>query len=104
LAPAFTDVHTNGATCSPTRIALLSGTYSLRSPLKMAAVQDSTHTQGVIMPGRRTTIAHMLQRNGFATYGYGKWHMALRGDSGEDTDDDGVIDVVGTGRCLRGPD
>ena len=103
MGTRFTDAHTNGATCSPSRISLLSGTYSFRSPLKMAAVQDSEHVHGVILPGRRTTIAHMMQRSGYRTYGYGKWHMALKGDSGEDTDSDGVIDVVGSGVLHEGP-
>lgn len=103
LGTRFTDAHTNGATCSPSRISLLSGTYSFRSELKTRAVRDTDHIHGVLFPGRRTTIAHMLQRAGFRTYGYGKWHMALRGDSGEDTNNDGVIDVVGSGQIYEGP-
>ena len=103
LGTRFTDAHTNGATCSPTRISLLSGTYSFRSPLKTAAVQDTNHTHGVILPGRRTTIAHMLQRAGYRTYGYGKWHMALRGDAGADTNSDGTLDQTGTGIVYEGP-
>ncbi len=102
MGTRFTDVHTNGATCTPTRISLLTGIYSLRSPLKIAAA-NTTHINGVIMPGRRTTIAHMLQRAGFATYGYGKWHMALRGDSGQDTNDDGLINIPGSGLIYEGP-
>jgi arylsulfatase A-like enzyme len=103
MGTRFTDAHTNGATCSPSRISLLTGTYSFRSPLKIAAVQDTSHIHGVILPGRRTTIAHMMQRVGFRTYGYGKWHMALRGDAGDDTNSDGVIDVVGSGELAEGP-
>jgi arylsulfatase A len=87
----FTDAHTNGATCTPSRISLLSGTYSFRSPMKIKAVQDTNHTHGVILPGRRLTLAHMLQRAGYRTYGYGKWHMALKGDK------------EGTGTLYEGP-
>lgn len=103
MGTRFTDAHTNAATCSPSRISLLTGTYSFRSPLKTKAVRDNDHTHGVLLPGRRTTIGHMLQRAGYRTYGYGKWHLALRGDSGRDTDDDGVIDVPGSGRIYEGP-
>jgi arylsulfatase A-like enzyme len=103
LGTRFTDAHTNGATCSPSRISLFSGTYSFRSPIKTQAVQDTIHINGVILPGHRTTIAHILQRAGYRTYGYGKWHMALRGDSGADTNGDGVIDVAGTGVLYEGP-
>ncbi len=103
LGTRFTDAHTNGATCSPSRISLLSGTYSFRSPLKIQAVRDTDHVHGVILPGKRHTIAHMLRRSGYSTYGYGKWHMALRGDSGEDNNDDGIIEEVGSGVIYEGP-
>lgn len=103
LGTRFTDAHTSGATCSPSRISLMSGTYSFRSPLKTQAVRDTEHVHGVILPGRRHTIAHMLQRSGYSTYGYGKWHMALRGECGEDINDDGVIDEVGSGVIHEGP-
>ena len=103
MGTRFTDAHSNGATCSPARISLLSGAYPFRSPLKTRAVRDSEHTHGVILPGRRTTIAHMLQRTGYRTYGYGKWHIGLRGDIGDDKNGDGVIDVPGSGRLYEGP-
>jgi arylsulfatase A-like enzyme len=102
MGTRFTDVHTNAATCTPTRIALLSGTYSLRSPLKTAAA-NTTHINGVIMPGKRTTIAHMMQRSGYASYGYGKWHLAMKGDAGTDADDDGVFEVQSAGILYEGP-
>ncbi len=103
MGTRFTDAHSNGSTCSPSRIGLLSGTYSFRSPLKTRAVRDNDHVHGIILPGRRTTIAHMLQRSGYRTYGYGKWHIGLRGDSGDDRSRDGVIDVPGSGMLYEGP-
>lgn len=103
MGTRFTDAHSNGATCSPSRISMLSGTYSFRSPLKTRAVRDNDHVHGIILPGRRTTMAHMLQRSGYHTYGYGKWHIGLRGDSGDDRNRDGVIDVPGSGVLYEGP-
>lgn len=103
MGTRFTDAHSNGATCSPARISLLSGTYSFRSPLKTRAVRDNDHTHGVMLPGRRTTLAHMLQRSGYGTYGYGKWHLGLHSDVGEDRNGDGVIDKPGSGAVYEGP-
>lgn len=103
MGTRFTDAHSNGATCSPARISLLSGTYSFRSPLKTRAVRDNDHTHGIMLPGRRTTLAHMLQRSGYGTYGYGKWHLGLHSDVGEDRNGDGVIDKPGSGAVYEGP-
>ncbi|MFU8848523.1 MAG: sulfatase-like hydrolase/transferase [Opitutales bacterium] len=103
MGTRFTDAHSNGATCSPARISLLSGTYSFRSPLKTRAVRDNDHVHGIILPGRRTTLAHMLQRSGYRTYGYGKWHIGLRGDVGVDRNQDGFIERPGSGNVYEGP-
>jgi arylsulfatase A-like enzyme len=75
----FTETHTPGSTCTPTRIGLLSGSYPFRSPLKIKAA-NQTHTRGLMFPGRRHTMAHMLKRAGYRTYGYGKWHLGHQSD------------------------
>jgi arylsulfatase A-like enzyme len=86
----FTDVHSPGSTCTPTRIGLFSGSYPFRSPLKIKAA-NQTHTYGLMFPGRRHTMAHMLKRAGYRTYGYGKWHLGHQSDK------------YGTGLMTEGP-
>jgi len=86
----FTDVHTPGSTCTPSRIGLLSGSYPFRSPLKIKAA-NQTHIDGLMFPGRRHTMAHMLKRAGYRTYGYGKWHLGHQSDK------------EGSGLMIEGP-
>jgi arylsulfatase A-like enzyme len=86
----FTDAHTPGSTCTPSRIGLLSGSYPFRSPLKIKAA-NQTHTHGLMFPGRRHTMAHMLKRAGYRTYGYGKWHLGHQSDK------------EGSGQMIEGP-
>ncbi len=69
----FTDFHSNGSTCSPTRAALLTGRYQQRCGIVEALSERS--------PGLRDeqrTIAEYLQPNGYATAVFGKWHLGSK--------------------------
>lgn len=71
----FTDFHANGPTCSPTRAALLTGQYQNRfgrvfeGPLSFRTDRDRG------LPVAAVTIADALQREGYATAMFGKWHL-----------------------------
>ncbi len=67
----FTDFHTNGCVCSPTRAALLTGQYQQRSGIESAI--GFTKDKG--MPLRKTTIAEPLREAGYAAGVFGKWHV-----------------------------
>lgn len=72
----FTDFHSNGSSCSPTRAALLTGRYQQRSGVETALSENS--------PGLRAgelTIADHLKAAGYATGVFGKWHLGSRPDS-----------------------
>lgn len=69
----FTDFHSNGSTCSPTRAALLTGRYQQRAGIEEALAEKS--------PGLRkheTTIAQRLRTQGYRTAILGKWHLGSR--------------------------
>lgn len=82
LGTRFTDAHSPAAVCTPSRISMLTGTYSFRGPLKQRAALEFQHQQGTFFPGERRTLAHLAGRAGYQVYGYGKWHLASQGDRG----------------------
>lgn len=72
----FTDFHSNGTICSPTRAALMTGRYQQRAgiPSVIAAdLQHPTHHRGLQL--NETTIAEAFRRQGYACAIFGKWHL-----------------------------
>lgn len=68
----FTDAHTASAVCTPTRYSILTGRYNWRSRLKQGVL---TGNSKALIPNSRTTVASMLQKNGYQTAFIGKWHL-----------------------------
>jgi len=70
----FTDFHSNGPMCSPTRAAFLTGLYQNRFGRRFeSALSGSRRDPG--LPLNAVTIAEVLQQAGYATGMYGKWHL-----------------------------
>ena len=72
----FTDFHSNGAVCSPTRAALLTGRYQQRVGIPMVVFADpkrENHRDG--LQPIEYTFAEMLKEQGYATGIVGKWHL-----------------------------
>ncbi len=70
----FTDAHSPSSVCTPTRYGLMTGRYCWRSRLKQGVLGG--YSPSLIEPGRET-IASMLQKQGYRTGGFGKWHLGL---------------------------
>jgi arylsulfatase A len=67
----FTDFHSNGPLCTPTRAALLTGRYQQRYGV------DGVHGVGDLLPLSAVTIARRLRDDaGYATGIFGKWHLS----------------------------
>ena len=73
----FTDFHSNGPVCSPTRAALLTGRYQQRAGVESALGENE--------PGLMTherTIASCLRDAGYTTGLIGKWHLGMSLEEG----------------------
>ena len=73
----FTDFHSNGAVCSPTRAALLTGRYQQRSGVTQVIFADPARGKRADHGLRPTevTFAKLLQQAGHRTGLMGKWHL-----------------------------
>ena len=69
----FTDYHSNGAVCSPTRAALMTGRYPQRTGVE-GVITAARHRE-VGLPLEEVTIAEVLKGAGYSTAMYGKWHL-----------------------------
>lgn len=74
----FTDSHSSASTCTPSRFALLTGSYAFRNN---AAILPGSAPL-LIRPGT-PTLPGMLQKQGYQTAVIGKWHLGLGNGSPE---------------------
>ncbi len=71
----FTDFYANGATCTPTRVALMTGRYQQRLGGQLEGPLGGSTTSGLAVTGR--SLPQLLQDSGYATALTGKWHLGL---------------------------
>ena len=72
----FTDFHSSGNVCSPTRAGLLTGRYQQRAGIPMVINADPdipAHHLGLAVS--EITFAELLHQAGYATGVFGKWHL-----------------------------
>lgn len=60
--------------CTPSRAALMTGRYSIRSGLSLVAVPGTSFS----LPANEVTMAEMLHDTGYATAIFGKWHLGAQ--------------------------
>lgn len=69
----FTDYHSNGPVCSPTRAALLTGRYQQRAGIEGVVTAANHRHTGMAL--EQVTFAEVLKSHGYATGIFGKWHL-----------------------------
>ncbi len=77
----FTDGHCAAATCTPSRYALLTGSYPFRGDARILPGDAP-----LIIDTKKQTLPSMLQDAGYKTAVVGKWHLGL-GDGNIDWND-----------------
>lgn len=71
----FTDFHSNGPVCSPTRAALLTGRYQQRAGIPGVVKADPKANRHHGLHTHENTFAERLGKAGYATAVFGKWHV-----------------------------
>lgn len=69
----FSNGHSSSATCSPSRFALLTGTY----PWRNENAKILSGTAPLIIDTAQLTLPKMLKAKGYQTGIVGKWHLGL---------------------------
>lgn len=67
----FTQFYSAAPLCSPSRAALMTGRYPVRSGINFVLFPDSKGG----LPASEVTMAEMLRGRGYATQIVGKWHL-----------------------------
>jgi arylsulfatase A-like enzyme len=75
----LTDAYANGAVCTPTRAALISGRYQHRIGLEWVLLPTDS-ARGLPVTG--TSLPALLKTNGYATGLFGKWHLGSKPEFG----------------------
>lgn len=71
----FTDYHSAGAMCSPTRASMLTGLYPQRFGAAFDGALSKTNAHQDGLPLDAVTISEALKTKGYATACFGKWHL-----------------------------
>ena len=80
----FTDFHSSGAVCSPTRAGLLTGRYQQRAGIEAVIHPRSDHPEHRKgLQRSETTFAEVLKQAGYKTGMVGKWHQGYPHNSAD---------------------
>lgn len=73
----FTDFYAAAEVCTPSRAALLTGRYALRSGMAHDRYRVLRARSTGYLPEREITLAEALKTAGYATALIGKWHLGV---------------------------
>lgn len=71
----WTDFHSSGCVCSPTRAGLLTGRYQQRAGIPGVVYAASAKNRHHGLQHQEVTLAELLRAAGYQTAMFGKWHL-----------------------------
>jgi arylsulfatase A-like enzyme len=71
----FTSGYVSAPFCAPSRAGLMTGRYQTRFGHERNVVGEKNRDPNVGLPLTEETMASLLKRAGYATGGFGKWHL-----------------------------
>lgn len=74
----FTDFHSSGPMCTPTRVSILTGRYQQRFGPQFDGALSGQHDRDKGLPVDALTIADVLSERSYATACFGKWHLGYQ--------------------------
>lgn len=74
----FTDFHSSGTVCSPTRAGLLTGRYQQRAGIDGVVYADPKKNRHHGLQKNEITLGQCLQTAGYRTGMFGKWHLGYQ--------------------------
>ena len=77
----LTEAYANGAVCTPTRAALITGRWQQRAGLE-DVLTGSPADRGSGLPASATSLPSLLRAAGYATGLLGKWHLGWKPEFG----------------------
>ena len=73
----FTDFYSGAEVCTPSRTALLTGRYPIRSGMAHNQFRVLRNVSTGHLPDEEVTLAELLKGQGYATGYVGKWHLGV---------------------------
>ncbi len=72
----FMQAYAGAPLCTPTRTSFMTGRYPARTPIGLMEPLRGAHKDSMVgLTPDYTSVASLLQKNGYKTYLVGKWHL-----------------------------